>query len=336
MAEKFLADESLEDFISELKRIGTVHGPTRNCHEVLSFNPVSSASDLHLDYRRTLLPPKKYLFPPQTTILRFDPNKGYTQPVQPDEQKIILFGLHACDLASIGYLDRVFLCDRPDPLYQKKRERLLLVGMSCAPDDLCFCGELAATEPEVPFDLFLSRTTGGYIVRMGSSSGAAIVGECHCLQDGEHEPLVAKSPAPIANTIAEAIQAGRKFTDSPLWDDFARRCLSCGACSLCCPTCYCLDVREYGALDGETAKRIQEWDNCLFKSHGEVAGGINFRRTRQERFRYRFLHKYYGFGPLAGTTSCVGCGRCREVCPVKIDLLELFQEGVTHSGRRYE
>jgi ferredoxin len=326
VADKFLADESLDEFIAGLMRIGAVHGPTRNSHGVLSFNPVSSASDLHLDYRRTQLPPKKYLLSPQTTILRFTPNDGYSQPAQLDQQTIVLFGIHPCDLASIGYLDRVFLSDRPDPIYQEKRERLLLIGMSCDPDDLCFCGELTANSPQPAFDLFLSRTADGYLVREGSSSGAAVIAESSCLQEGEYEPLVAKKSAPIASTISEAISAGKKFADSSLWNDFARRCLSCGACSLCCPTCYCLDVREYGALDGETVERIQEWDNCLFKSHGEVAGGVNFRRTRQERFRYRFLHKYYGFGPLAGTISCVGCGRCREVCPVKIDLLELFEQ----------
>ena len=84
---------------------------------------------------------------------------------------------------------------------------------------------------------------------------------------------------------------GETFPDSPLWDDFADRCLSCGACSLCCPTCYCFDVREYGGLDGETAERLREWDNCLFKDHGMVAGGHNFRKERRERFHYRFRER---------------------------------------------
>ena len=70
---------------------------------------------------------------------------------------------------------------------------------------------------------------------------------------------------------------------------------------------------------------MREWDNCLFVTHGEVAGGANFRATRLERLRYRFLHKYCGFSPLQGMTSCVGCGRCKQACPVGIDLRELIE-----------
>jgi formate hydrogenlyase subunit 6/NADH:ubiquinone oxidoreductase subunit I len=130
----------------------------------------------------------------------------------------------------------------------------------------------------------------------------------------------------MAAAIQQASVRGETFEKSALWDEFAGRCLSCGACSLCCPTCYCFDIREYGALDGETTMRLREWDNCLFKDHGEVAGGFNFRKSRQERFHYRYQHKYLGFGPTRGIVSCVGCGRCRVVCPVGIDLLELFKE----------
>ena len=77
--------------------------------------------------------------------------------------------------------------------------------------------------------------------------------------------------------------------------------------------------------------RLREWDNCLFQSHGEVAGA-NFRETRLERLRYRFLHKYCGFSPLQGVVSCVGCGRCKAACPVDIDLRELIEPGLAGKG----
>lgn len=319
-----LKKESLPDFVAALARFGEVHGPTVTDDGVPVFRAINTAAELQLDYRRTLLPPKKYLLPSTETLLAFSTGKGYRIPAVPD-QTIILFGLHPCDLAGIAYLDRVFLGDEPDPHYKSRRERTVLVGVTCEQDEFCFC-DASAFPSSVGGDIFMTDTPEGYHLAASSPRGAEILAGIPMLTSTSPLPPAATESTPLLEIIEKCTARGETFSDSPLWQEFADRCLSCGACSLCCPTCYCFDVREYGLLDGKSAERIREWDNCLFKVHGVVAGGYNFRQTRAERFQYRFSHKYLGFGPLRGVVSCVGCGRCREVCPVRIDLLELFQE----------
>jgi len=45
-----------------------------------------------------------------------------------------------------------------------------------------------------------------------------------------------------------------------------------------------------------------------------VAGGGNFRKDRESRYRHRLYHKgkyvWEGWGKL----GCVGCGRCASAC----------------------
>ncbi|MCM2359623.1 MAG: 4Fe-4S dicluster domain-containing protein [Geobacteraceae bacterium] len=324
MAKDFLPIGSIPDFLDALATFGEVHGPLLTDDGVQVFGRIASPADLRLDYRRTLLPPKKYLLPPRETVLTYAPDSGYRPPPLPDRD-IILLALHPCDLAGIAYLDMAFTSTEPDPWYRARRRRLTLIGLSCEPDEFCFCAEVGAATPG-NFDLFLERTPAGFHIRTGSRRGEKILARLARLL-GESEPaLSSPQRCNIESAILVAVRRGETFPYSPLWDEFASRCLSCGACSLCCPTCYCFDVREYGLLDGESAERIREWDNCLFMAHGETAGGFNFRKNRRERFLYRYRHKYLGFGPTRGTLSCVGCGRCREVCPVRIDLLELFKE----------
>jgi sulfhydrogenase subunit beta (sulfur reductase) len=325
MSRRYLFNDFLPDFFEILAFFGQIHAPVVTDEGVTAFRPVHNLRETALDYRRTLIPPKKYLLPPEERLLVFSPDKGYLMsPAASGE--IILFGIHPCDLAGITYLDRVFLATPGDPWYEQRRRSLTLVGISCDPDEYCFCNDDTFSSTE-GCDLFMTRSGDGFELRCGTDKGNAILSRARDLLSERRLSATPRvrtfSPFPVDSCLSS-------FESSPLWQQFSDRCLSCGACSACCPTCYCYSIAEHGALDGTSAERRRHWDNCLFKAHGEVAGGVNFRPDRRDRFHYRFLHKYHGFGPLAGMTSCVGCGRCREVCPVEIDLTELFRE----SGRQ--
>ena len=321
----YLPAESFPAFLEALAAYGELHGPRITEEGIVAFQPMHSPEDLLLDYRRTLLPPKKYLLPPYETILDWTALEGYRLPIF--EKKIVLLGLHGCDLAGITYLDRIFLTAPPDPSYSARRAGITLVGFSCEPDEYCFCGSSGLISTgNYSYDLFLHVDREGFFINSGSSKGKELHDYASCLMENREQPALPPCTVMEEDIIREVTTRSETFPNSPLWEEFAASCLSCGACSLCCPTCYCFDTREYGELDVGKSARLRDWDNCLFRSHGEIAGGHNFRPSRIDRFRYRFQHKYLGFGPTRGIVSCVGCGRCREVCPVRIDMLRLFKE----------
>jgi ferredoxin len=49
-----------------------------------------------------------------------------------------------------------------------------------------------------------------------------------------------------------------------------------------------------------------------------VAGGHNFRRQREQRYRHRFYRKGKYLPERCGFVGCVGCGRCVGACVPKI------------------
>jgi ferredoxin len=261
-----------------------------------------------------LIPLKKTVLPPRDALWTLVGEGDYRTP-SASSTPTALLGIPPCDLHALAYLDRVFA---DDPLYRRRREALVLIGVACEPGKDCFC---PPREEPPPFDLFLAEGR----VWSGSEVGERLLGGM-AEAAGEAQDLPLPDILRRGTGMAVPVDLEDIFKTSrgaPLWREVGERCVSCGACSAVCPTCYCYQVADE-TLPGGSVTRNREWDNCFFRNHALVAGGRNFRPTRTERLRFRFEHKLLGFGPLRGVSSCVGCGRCRRACPVDIDISEVL------------
>jgi Fe-S oxidoreductase len=109
--------------------------------------------------------------------------------------------------------------------------------------------------------------------------------------------------------------------DNPRWDDVAERCLTCGNCTMACPTCFCSTVQDTTDLAGDVAERNRVWDSC-FTFDFSYAGGGSTRTSNKGRYRHWMTHKLATWIDQFGTSGCVGCGRCITWCPVGIDITE--------------
>ncbi len=316
-----------------------VFGPTQRGLDA-TFNEIKTNDQLFLDYVSTVLPPKKFFHPPRLELFSFDLHQKHVkiEEIKQDE-KTLLLGIHPCDVHALLRLDDFFLGEFQDPYYQNRRKNTVLVALNCIePSDYAFCNSMG-TGPflEEGYDLLLTDIGTKYLIEIGSDTGQNILKGIQLenattadfTEKNHRFKLLEKRFKRFINT-SWLSKIAQENIDHEVWERLGEQggvsgslpCLSCGQCSLVCPTCYCYDVYDTLDLSLKKGKRIRELDSCQLLEYGEVAQGGNFRPNRKDRIRHWMLCK---LGVAAGgqQSSCVGCGRCIRTCPVGIDITEV-------------
>jgi ferredoxin len=181
------------------------------------------------------------------------------------------------------------------------------------------------------YDLALTEILDGehrLLLEVGSERGAAVARGLPLRPAGPDDLRAAE-----AAVAGAAERMGRELDtvdlpgllsrtlEHPGWDDVASRCLTCGNCTMVCPTCFCSSVEDATDLTGDEAERVRTWDTCYSVDHSYIHGGA-VRPTGRSRYRQWLTHKFGTWHEQFGTSGCVGCGRCITWCPVGIDVTE--------------
>ncbi len=324
----------MESFIESLCRSYKVFAPVKKGVEY-SFERISTARDLHLEYTTTILPPKKFFTPPRETIFTFQGDETSRIEDLIPEEKQILLGIHACDIASFNFLDRVFLGFRSDPRYLRRRNNFLIFALTCKEvSETCFCQSMG-TGPEVSsgYDVLMTDIGGRYLMEASSNEGNALM-QSLGLQQATLEDLEAKRGC-LENLKGQfkrsvdrtgLVELAYNSQEHPVWKKYGSICLACGQCAMVCPTCFCFDVKDRMDISLKSGERYREWDVCLLLEFAEVALGGNFRKSRDARLRQFICHNL-SYGVMQyNLMKCVGCGRCIKACPVHIDITEIARE----------
>lgn len=277
----------------------------------------------------TLMSPKEIFFPQTEKMYHFKTVKNTVEieNIPEDKEKRLLFGVRSCDMKGLDCFDQVFLTKGfVDNYYKQKRDSFTTIALSCTqPESTCFCTSMGVNpQKAVGADVQaydLGDTIGFEPI---SEEGAKVVDliKGHLSEQQVSLPEVGEfNLKPDAEGIAEKLQG---MFEAPLWDEIARKCINCGACTYICPTCHCFDISQN--VRGEEGTKYRCWDSCMFGEYTQMAGGHNPRPTKKERVRNRFMHKLNYFQERYGMQLCTGCGRCINVCPVNMDITSIIKK----------
>jgi sulfhydrogenase subunit beta (sulfur reductase) len=259
---------------------------------------------------------------------------GFEELPAPERSPRYAFlGIRPCDLAALLVKDRVYDVDSGGTAgYRQRRKDAFLVVVNCgSPSGTCFCASMGAGPRAGPgYDLAVTELTDGgcheLLVEIGSEKGSSVA---ECVPHRPAEPSDLDAAAALLRDAEGRMgrhlpteglkeRLDRSHQD-PHWDEVGERCLTCGNCTMVCPTCFCATMEDRGDLAGMLTERCRVWDSCFSIEFSYVHGG-SVRTSAGARYRQWITHKLATWHDQFAVSGCVGCGRCITWCPAGIDI----------------
>ena len=286
-------------------------------------------------YRNTIVPPKASFLPPMEEVFRFQKGKeGYSiEPSSGDESKRLLFGIRPCDARAIAIVDMTFKDYYEDPYYLSKRKNAVLVGLGCTnPCESCFCTSMGVSPAEsADVDLMFIDIGDNFLIEEVTDKGKELIDKTSGLKEAnkDDEAKAGQSKKTAYDRVSRKLDTeGIKdrllasFDDEEFWEKTAAKCISCGICTLLCPTCYCFDIND--EMVKQDGTRFRSWDSCGFPLYTKMPME-NPRQEKWRRVRQKVCHKYEFYPMTFDVIACTGCGRCIRLCPVNWDITQVIE-----------
>jgi len=358
-----LQDHDLAQLLTALHGHGyTILGPTLG-NGAIVYDEVHSMADLPVGYTDAQAPGtyqltqgdsrsifgytiganswKQFLHPARAVLWEASQTDDQVtiQATDPPNAKYALFGVRACELKAIAIQDRVlYRGDYADPIYARARAPLFIIAVNCThAGNTCFCLSMGSgPEATTGFDLSMteieSQTEHYFVVRVGTERGQAILDEiAHRSATQAEADLAARRVANATQQMGRILETDGlqdllyRNLEHPVWQELENQCLSCGNCTLVCPTCFCTTTNEVTDLTVRHTQHVRTWDSCFTTDFSYIHGG-SVRASTRSRYRQWMTHKLATWIDQFDTEGCVGCGRCITWCPVGIDLTEVARQ----------
>jgi sulfite reductase subunit B len=289
------------------------------------FAPLDAAEELRLDYDVTILPPKKQLLPPHEDLMTYDISKPFNVLSKIEEGKKILLGVHPYDVIAIQQMDEIYIGTHKDDHYDSRRKNTLIIASDILNiSERSFSGSLGTHVVETGFDLLVTDLGDSVAVTIGSPKGEELLLQYAEPRDATtaEEKKVKRLREELPSSYERKLKVDKyqweklleENYEHPIWEENSKKCLTCGSCTLVCPTCFCYDVEDVMHINMKEGRRVRTWDGCLLRDFTAVAGGEVFREDVKDRYRHRYYRKGLYLPVRNGFVACVGCGRCATQC----------------------
>ena len=321
-----LSFQEVNTLFEDLKKEYKIYAPKRfkkqgrySDTDIIKYDEVSTVEEI--EFKEKSHYPVKEVITPITQTLYYFTEDEFRESSIGHNKKILIFA-RPCDINAQRRQDMIYLHNGnfEDTFYKRIRERVKFICIECVDGfDTCFCVSMNSNKTD-DYSLAVRFNESSLLFDVKEKEFSKFFNnkteeefELKFIEENE-----AKVTIPEINDKEVLI----KLKNHPMWNEYNKRCLGCGSCTIACSTCSCYTTRDivYDSL-GKIGERRRVQASCHIDGFDEMAGGHNFRTTKADKMRYKVLHKIHDYKAQFGDEHmCVGCGRCTDRCPEHISI----------------
>ena len=321
-----LSFQEVNALFEDLKKEYKIYAPKRfkkqgrySDTDIIKYDEVSTVEEI--EFKEKSHYPVKEVITPITQTLYYFTEDEFRESSIGHNKKILIFA-RPCDINAQRRQDMIYLHNGnfEDTFYKRIRERVKFICIECVDGfDTCFCVSMNSNKTD-DYSLAVRFNESSLLFDVKDKEFSKFFSdkteeefELKFIEENE-----AKVTIPEINDKEVLI----KLKNHTMWNEYNKRCLGCGSCTIACSTCSCYTTRDivYDSL-GKIGERRRVQASCHIDGFDEMAGGHNFRTTKADKMRYKVLHKIHDYKAQFGDEHmCVGCGRCTDRCPEHISI----------------
>ena len=321
-----LSFQEVNTLFEDLKKEYKIYAPKRfkkqgrySDTDIIKYDEVSTVEEI--EFKEKSHYPVKEVITPITQTLYYFTEDEFRESSIGHNKKILIFA-RPCDINAQRRQDMIYLHNGnfEDTFYKRIRERVKFICIECVDGfDTCFCVSMNSNKTD-DYSLAVRFNESSLLFDVKDKEFSKFFSN---KTEEEFElKFIEENQAKVTIPEINDKEILIKLKNHPMWDEYNKRCLGCGSCTIACSTCSCYTTRDivYDSL-GKIGERRRVQASCHIDGFDEMAGGHNFRTTKADKMRYKVLHKIHDYKAQFGDEHmCVGCGRCTDRCPEHISI----------------
>ncbi|MDU1124929.1 MAG: anaerobic sulfite reductase subunit AsrA [Clostridium sp.] len=321
-----LSFQEVNTLFENLKKEYKIYAPKRfkkqgrySDTDIIKYDEVSTVEEI--EFKEKSHYPVKEVITPITQTLYYFTEDEFRESSIGHNKKILIFA-RPCDINAQRRQDMIYLHNGnfEDTFYKRIRERVKFICIECVDGfDTCFCVSMNSNKTD-DYSLAVRFNESSLLFDVKDKEFSKFFND---KKEEEFElKFIEENEAKVTIPEINDKEVLIKLKNHPMWNEYNKRCLGCGSCTIACSTCSCYTTRDivYDSL-GKIGERRRVQASCHIDGFDEMAGGHNFRTTKADKMRYKVLHKIHDYKAQFGDEHmCVGCGRCTDRCPEHISI----------------